>query len=414
MKATVIAIGDEILAGKIVNNNAAHISGELNKLGIQTVRQLVVSDETQAINEALDIAKRAGTLAVCSGGLGPTDDDITLEAVAGFFGKELVLHRPTLENIERMFKRRRTEMPQANISQAMVPAGCRVLENQLGTAPGIIVEEEGFIVCLVPGVPAEMERIIDRGLVPYLEKRGYTSGRRFERQLRVVGMAESRIGELAGGVEIPPGLSLGYYPQVFEVLLLLSGYCKDEAEFEGLSGPIADKLYKILGYRIYGEGSEPLPYHLGEMLREKRLTLATAESCTGGLIAKWLTDIPGSSDYFAGGIIAYSNSVKEGQLSVPDEILEEYGAVSKEVAAAMARGARERLEVDIGLSVTGIAGPEGGTAEKPVGTVCFGLAWEGGEYTDTRHITGDRDFVRKRSSQRALDIVRLHLLGRLE
>jgi nicotinamide-nucleotide amidase len=313
-----------------------------------------------------------------------------------------------------MFKRRRTEMPQANISQAMVPAGCRVLENQLGTAPGIIVEEGGFIVCLVPGVPAEMERIIERGLVPYLEKRGYTSGRRFERQLRVVGMAESRIGELAGGVEIPSGLSLGYYPQVFEVLLLLSGYCDDKAEFEGLSGPVADELYRLLGYRIYGEGTEPLPYHLGEMIREKGLTLATAESCTGGLIAKWLTDIPGSSDYFAGGIVAYSNSVKTGQLNVPVEIIEEYGAVSEEVAVAMARGARERLEVDIGLSVTGIAGPEGGTDEKPVGTVCFGLVWEGGEFAERRHIAGDRDFVRKRSAQRALDMVRLYLLERLE
>ncbi|MCP4231067.1 MAG: competence/damage-inducible protein A [bacterium] len=414
MKATVIAIGDEILAGKIVNNNAAFISGDLNKLGIRTVRQLVVGDESAAIAEALDIARRAGTLAVCSGGLGPTADDVTLEAVAGYFGKEPVLHRPTLENIETMFRRRRTEMPQANISQAMVPAGCRVLENQLGTAPGIIVEDEGFVVCLVPGVPAEMERIIERGLVPYLEKRGYSSGKRFERLLRVVGLAESRISDLIGEVDIPPGLSLGYYPQVFEVLLLISGYYETEGGFEGLVSPFAERLYEILDYRIYGEGPQPLQYHLGELLRKRGLTLATAESCTGGLVAKWLTDIPGSSDYFAGGVVAYFNAVKTEQLEVPAEILEEYGAVSEQVAAAMARGVRERLNTDVGLSVTGIAGPGGGSDEKPTGTVCFGLAYEGGEYSEKRHIPGDRDFVRKRAAQRALDMVRLHFLGRLK
>ncbi len=414
MKATVIAVGDEILAGKIVNNNAAYISGELNKLGIRTVRQLVVGDNDDDIKEAFDIARRAGALVVCSGGLGPTADDVTLEAVAEYFGKELVLHRPTLENIEKMFRRRRTEMPQANISQAMVPAGCRVLDNQLGTAPGIIIEEEGIIVCLVPGVPAEMEWIIGRGLVPYLEKQGYTSGRRFERQLRVVGMAESRISDLIGGVEIPPGLSLGYYPQIFEVILLISGFCESEADFKKLANPLATRLYDILGYRIYGEGIEPLQYRLGEILRERGLTLATAESCTGGLIAKRLTDIPGSSGYFTGSVVAYGDKVKREQLGVPAETLAEYGAVSEETAAAMARGVRERLNVDIGLSVTGIAGPGGGSEDKPVGTVCFGLSWEGGEYAEKRHIAGDRDFVRKRSAQRALDMVRLHLLGRLK
>jgi nicotinamide-nucleotide amidase len=414
MKATVIAIGDELLAGYIVNNNAAHISAELARSGIETVRQLAIGDDAGEITAALNIARDIGTLAVCTGGLGPTPDDVTLNAVAEYFGRELVLHRPTLEEIERHFARRKVPMPDINVGQAMVPAGAKILRNPVGTAPGVILQENGFFCCLLPGVPDEMEIILSQSVVPFLKKQGLTGKRIFTRALRVIGVSESGLYELVSGIRVPTGVSLGFYPDAGEILLRFSGRAADEAGFTKLTERIFAEFKNKLGYLVYGEGEGRLEQVLGELLRKKGKTLAAAESCTGGLLGKTLTDVAGSSDYFLGSAVTYSNEAKIGLLGVKPATLETYGAVSEETAAEMADGARRVFGADYGIAITGVAGPGGGTPAKPVGTVCFGLSRSDGLYTFTDNYLGDRTRVRRRATLRAMDIVRLDMLAALE
>lgn len=414
MKATVIAIGDELLGGAVVNNNAAYISSNLNGLGITTAAQIVVGDEKRQIQKALDIARGLSALAVLTGGLGPTPDDVTLESVADYFGRELVLHRPTLEEVERRFARRKLPMPEVNVTQAMVPAASKVLINPLGTAPGIIIEEEGFVCCLLPGVPDEMEVILNRGLLPFLKEKSLTGEEVFSRSLRVVGISESGLYELVSGLKVPAGINLGYYPQAGEIVLRFSGRGRDAESFAALTEPIISEFKKILGQLVYAEGDRPLEQVLGDLLREKGKTLAAAESCTGGLLGKTLTDVPGASDYFLGSTVTYSDEAKVSVLGVKPETLEKYGAVSEEVAAEMALGVRRVFGADYAAAVTGIAGPGGGTPGKPVGTTCFGLSREKAVYTRTDRFSGDRARVRRRAVIRAMDLVRLDLLGVLE
>ncbi len=418
MKATVIAIGDELLAGFIVNNNAAHISSELARSGIETVRQLVVGDDAGEITSALDIARAISGLAITTGGLGPTPDDLTLEAVANYFGRELVLHRPTLEEVERHFARRKLPMPAVNVGQAMVPSDARILRNPLGTAPGIIVEEEGFVCCLLPGVPEEMEIILARSVGPYLKKRGFTGEEVFTRTLRTVGVGESKLYELVSDVPSREGIKLGFYPQVGEIWLRLSGRGADEAAFAETTDPVASAFKEKLGHLVYGEGDQPLEYFLGELLRERNKTVAAAESCTGGLLAKTITNVAGSSDYFLGSAVTYSNEAKIALLGVSKETLETHGAVSEPTAAEMAAGARRVFGSDYAVAITGIAGPGGGTPgkpvgtpAKPVGTVCFGLSRESGVVTRTVRFVGDRTRVRRRATLYAMDLLRLDLLA---
>jgi nicotinamide-nucleotide amidase len=409
MNATIIAIGDELLLGKTVNNNAAFISARLAALGIPSRRQLVVGDAPAEIAAALDTARSLGTLAVTTGGLGPTDDDVTLAAVAAYFSRDLVLHRPTLEEIERRFARRGIPMPAVNVSQARVPAGARVLRNPLGTAPGIVMEESDVTVCLLPGVPAEMEYIFEHGVVPYLEEKGYLGERVFEWQFHVAGLPESAVAERLAGAAVPDGVKLAYLPQAGQVDLRLWGPAPDAAAFRRRAWPARDAIYDALGDDIFGEDDATLEAVVATALAARGETLAVGESCTGGLLAKRLTDVAGASTWFAGGVVAYANRAKEALLGVTAATLEVSGAVSEEVAAEMAAGARNRLAADYGLAITGVAGPAGGTEGKPVGTLCFGLAAARGVATVTRLFGGGRGAVRLRASQYALDLLRRRL-----
>ncbi len=410
-KATVIAIGDELLAGLVVNNNAAHISAELARVGVKTVRQLVVGDDAGEITAAVETARGVGALAVCTGGLGPTPDDVTLDAVAKYFGRELVIHRPTLEEIERHFARRKIPMPEINVGQAMVPAGAKVLPNPIGTAPGIILEAGGFVCFLLPGVPDEMEVILARGVLPFLKDRGFAGEEIFTRTLRVVRISESKLYEMVSDVPVPEGIKLGYYPRAGEILLRFSGRGADEGAFAELTEPVVAEFRGKLGRLLYGEGDDPLERVLGGLLGENCKTLAAAESCTGGLLGKVLTDIAGSSDYFLGSAVTYSNEAKVKVLGVKPKTLETCGAVSEAVAAEMAEGVRRVFGADYGIAITGVAGPGGGTPGKPVGTVCFGLSRERGTHTRIDTFLGDRARVRRRATVRAMDLVRLDLLG---
>lgn len=410
-KATVIAIGDELLAGFVVNNNAAYISAELARVGIKTARQLVVGDDAGEITAAVETARSVGALVVCTGGLGPTPDDVTLDAVAKYFGRELVLHRPTLEEIERHFARRKVPMPEVNVGQAMVPASAKVLANPIGTAPGVILEDGGFVCFLLPGVPDEMEVILARGILPFLVERGLTGEGVFTRTLRITGISESGLYELVSDIPIPGDIALGYYPHAGEILLRFSGRSTDEVTFNELTEHIVAEFRGKLEHLLYGEGDDPLGRVLGELLRGNGKTLAAAESCTGGLLGKVLTDVPGSSDYFLGSAVTYSNEAKVEVLGVKPETLETYGAVSEETAAEMAEGARRVFGADYAVAITGVAGPGGGTPAKPVGTVCFGLCRSAGTLTFTDSYLGDRRRIRRRATVRAMGLVRLDLLG---
>jgi nicotinamide-nucleotide amidase len=409
MDATIVAIGDELLAGKTVNNNAAFISRRLAALGIGTRRQLVVGDDEAEIVSALEQARALAPLAVTTGGLGPTDDDLTLAAVAGHLGLELVLHRPTLKEIEKRFERRGIKMPAVNVSQARVPAGSHVLANALGTAPGVIVEDEDFVVCLLPGVPAEMEYILEHGFIPYLEKKGYVGERVYEKQLHVTGLPESAVAEKLAAVDVPAGLHLAYLPQTTQVNLRLWGAAPDEATFLERAKPAAGAIRAALGVNVFGEDGATLEQVVGEALAARGETLALAESCTGGLVAERITTVPGASAYFLGGVVSYANEAKVELLGVAEATLEAHGAVSEETAREMAAGARERFGATYALAITGIAGPSGGTAGKPVGTACFALAEAGNVTSEHRNFGGGRDWVRLRASQHALDMLRRHL-----
>jgi nicotinamide-nucleotide amidase len=409
MEATIIAIGDELLLGKTVNNNAAYLSGRLAAVGIGTRRQIVVGDRDDEIVAALEAARELAAVAVTTGGLGPTDDDRTLAAVASHLGRELVLHQPTLREIERRFARRGLPMPAVNVGQARVPAGARVLSNPLGTAPGLILEDEGFLLCLLPGVPAEMEYIFEHGFLPYLEKRGYAGERVYEKLLHATGLPESAVAERLAGVEVPAGLHLAYLPQAAQVDLRIWGTAPDEERFTKRARPALEAVRRKLGEYIFGEDGASLEEVVGELLARRGETVAVAESCTGGLLAKRLTDVPGASAWFLGGVVAYANEAKTSLLGVPEETLVSFGAVSEEVARALAAGARERFGATYALAATGIAGPSGGTAEKPVGMICFALAGADGAASTTQTFGGGRGWVRRRASQYALDLLRRRL-----
>jgi nicotinamide-nucleotide amidase len=409
MDATVVAVGDELLIGKTVNNNAAYLSRRLAALGIATRRQLVVGDVDADIAAAIDEGRALTPLVITTGGLGPTDDDRTLAAVAQHLGLELVLHQPTLKEIERRFARRRMKMPAVNVGQARVPAGSHVLANPLGTAPGIVVEEEGFVLCLLPGVPAEMEYIFEHGFVPLLEKKGYVGERVYEKQLHATGLPESAVAERLSGVDVPAGVHLAYLPQTAQVNLRIWGAAADEESFRERAAPVANAVREALGAHVFAEDGVTLEQAVGEALRARGETLAVAESCTGGLIAKRVTDVAGASSWFLGGVISYANEAKTNLLGVAEATLEAHGAVSEETAREMAAGALERFGATYALAVTGIAGPSGGTPEKPVGTTCFALAEEGRTTSEQLSLAGARGWVRLRASQYALDMLRLLL-----
>jgi len=410
MQAVVIAIGDELLAGKTVNNNAAYLSARLALLGIPVRRQLVVGDREDDIVAAVVEARGLAPFAVATGGLGPTNDDLTLGVISRWLKRELVLHPATLKHIEEMFARRGVSMPAVNVGQAQVPAGARVLRNPLGTAPGIIVEEEGWTLALLPGVPAEMEYLFDHGVAPYLEEKGYVGERVYERVLRCVGLPESAVAERIGAFPLPPGVHLAYLPHAGEVNLRLWGSAPNEGTFRERARPLVESVKGALGIHVYGEGDEVIEEVVGGILSTRGETVAVAESCTAGLLAGRITNVSGSSAWFRGGVVAYANDVKEALLGVAAETLAAYGAVSEETAREMAAGVRSRLGADYALGVTGIAGPTGGTAEKPVGTVCFGFA-SAGEITSEKAVfNGDRAFVRHRAVLYALDLLRRRLL----
>ncbi|MDE3128665.1 MAG: competence/damage-inducible protein A, partial [Gemmatimonadota bacterium] len=406
MKIELVTIGDELLLGFTIDTNAAFAARHLAELGVEIVRRTTVGDAAEpiaaAVREALD---RTGAV-ITTGGLGPTSDDLTKPSIAAIFGRGMRFDEEHWAWMaERWRARFQREIPEANRRQAMIPEGARKLRNNHGSAPGIWLEDaQGRWVAMLPGVPREMRGMLADTILPLLRQRAAGNRVVRSRTLRTTGLPESLIAErveaIPGGV---PDVSLAYLPNVdgVDLRLTVRGTSADEADRRLALG--ADRLRAAFGGDVYGEGEADLAAIVLDVCRARGLSLAVAESCTGGLIGERITRIPGSSDVFLGGVISYANEVKTSLLGVPAAVLREHGAVSEEVARAMATGARERTGAAIGLSATGIAGPDGGTPEKPVGTVWIAADVAGEVRATLLHSWGDRQEVRQRAAQAALN-----------
>lgn len=403
-RAVILAIGDELLSGETVDSNSSYLDGLLEARGWSVVRHVTVADEEADIAEAFTEAAARGQLVLSTGGLGPTQDDLTMAGLARALGCPLALHEPTLEFIKARFRSFGRTMTPNNERQAWVPAEGEVLVNEAGTAPGFTAELDGARVFLMPGVPREVRWLMQNRILPLLPEGAVARSRR---TLKVVGVGESRLEHDIGAVvKAHPGVRFGYRT------LGLENHVKLAAEGEGrvdrLAAAEAD-LRAVLGARIYGVDDEVLDQVLGAALRAAGQTVAVAESCTGGWAAKRLTDVSGSSAYFLGGVVAYADAVKVGLLGVPQDLLTTHGAVSEPVARAMAEGVRDRLGADWGLSTTGIAGPTGGTPDKPVGLVWMAVSGPSGTISGKVQFPGNREQVRMGTTTAVLDALRRKL-----
>ena len=410
-KAEIIATGSELLGPDRLDTNSLFLTEKLNEAGFEVHLKTVVGDDEDSISRVMESALRRSSLIVLSGGLGPTEDDVTRQAVARVLGRRLRTDQNVIGVIRMRFASRGVIMPKINERQAQVIEGAQILSNPLGTAPGMWIETEGARIALLPGPPRELQTMFLQSVMPRLEACG--SGRRLARRsLQIVGMTESEVDSYAAPLykscrDVETTILAGSA----QISLHLSQWISPGEEPSRLE-ELAARLREGLGDAVYSDRGESLETVIGALLRERGHTLAVAESCTSGILAARLTRVPGSSDYFLGGILCYSDGIKRMLCGVSSEILEKHGAVSAETAEALARGVRRACDSSLGLSVTGIAGPGGGTGEKPVGLVFVGLADTNGSFSEKRLIPGDRESVRERAATLALARLRLFLLRR--
>ena len=409
LNAEILAIGSEMLTPFRIDTNSLWLTEQLNALGVEVKLKTIIGDDETRLEETIRDAMKRSEIVISTGGLGPTEDDVTKKVFARVLGRELEVHEPTLESIRTRFARRNMEMPANNIRQAMLMTGAELLMNHNGTAPGQLVQQGNCTVALLPGPPREMKPMFTDAVAPVLRQR---VGELFilRRQLNVYGLSESKADELAAP------LYLAYANPTTTILAKngqiefhLTAQARQEAEALALLDELAAKMKAALGDYVYAEGDATLEQTVGELLRQNGATLATAESCTGGLLAGRLTEVPGSSDYFIAGVVSYANAAKMDLLNVPRALIEQHGAVSEPVAEAMARGIRARAVTTYGIGITGIAGPGGGTAEKPVGLVYLALADAYECKVRKLMLPGDRQLIRTLAVNAALDSLRRKL-----
>ena len=405
--AEILCVGTELLLGDIVNTNAAYLSQRLAELGIHVYRHTAVGDNPERLKRALDAAFAEADLVITSGGLGPTYDDLTKETVAAYFGRELEMHEESLSVIRSYFERTGRVMTKNNEKQAMMPRGAIVFPNHYGTAPSLAIEGDGKTAIMLPGPPGELTRIFKEEVLPYLERR--RGAVLVSKNIHIFGMGESAVEEkLAQIMTEAKNPTVAPYCKEGEVRLRVTAESHSRESAARMCDEVIEKIRNTeVGRFIYGVDVDSLENAVVEFLHKNGLTLAAAESCTGGLIAKRITDIAGCSDVFLGGCVTYTNEVKQKLLGVSGDTLEKYGAVSEQTAAEMARGVRERLGADIGVSATGVAGPTGGTAETPVGTVFIGISTERGERVRRLSLSSmrSREYIRTVSVANAYDMV---------
>lgn len=409
MKAEILAVGTELLMGQIVNTNAQYISSKLPEAGVGVYYHSVVGDNPDRLEDSLKLALERCDIVITTGGLGPTQDDLTKETISRVCGKKLVIHEESLNKIKNYFSRLGRQMTPNNEKQAYMPEGCIVLKNNNGTAPGCIIEMGEKAVIMLPGPPVEMKPMFLDYVMPYFKNKGAYSLESVI--LRVFGIGESametKIMDLIDGQTNP---TIATYAKEGEVTIRVTASVPMGQSAEQLLMPVVNEIKRRTGENLYSDKDETLDSVAAGLLLENNITIATAESCTGGLISEMLTDVPGISKVFMGGAVTYSNEAKMEYLGVKEQTLKAYGAVSRETAAEMAEGIRKRLKTDIGISVTGIAGPGGGTDEKPVGLVYVGLSSDGGTITKELRLSGNRKKIRTITALNVFDLIRRHVL----
>jgi nicotinamide-nucleotide amidase len=411
MDGAIISIGDELLIGQVVNSNAAYIAEQLSLVGINIKYILTVGDNEEDLIQAFKRYLSDCDVVVVTGGLGPTHDDITRSAVCKYFDTKLVLNEEVRENVKRILSSRHLKWTSAADNQSFVPEGCKIIPNKHGTAAGMLFDQENKYFIVMPGVPFEMKSMIDDYLTPFftnLKKDNFI----VHRTLNTTGITESALADLLGDMsELTSGASLAFLPAPTGVRLRISAHGNNRILVQKLVDDVESKIRPKAGDYIYGIGNETLEEAVAKLLTSNNLTISVAESCTGGLIADRITNVSGSSKYFDLGIVAYSNKSKIEILNVPEDVLTKFGAVSKETAEAMAEGVRKSSKTNIGLSTTGIAGPTGGSTEKPVGLVWIGYSDGSKTFAEKFFFGDDRLRVKIRASQAALNLVRKQLLG---
>lgn len=397
MKVEIIAVGTEVLMGDIVNTNAQYIARMLSMLGLGTYYHSAVGDNAQRLKEMFRVGFERADIIIATGGLGPTKDDITKEVAGEFFGKEMILDQDTLSNIETYFAKLGRELPDNNKKQAYFPAGSQIVPNSNGTAPGCIIEENNKVLIMLPGPPGELKPMFQDSIVPYLAK--YSNGILVSTIIRMFGIGESTMEkEIEDIIQNQSNPTIAPYAQKGGLILRLTAWGQTKEEALASMQPVKAQLYDRLGQYIYGEGEDGLGTLVCQALIRDRLKISVAESCTGGMLASTFVDYPGISEIFSEGHITYSNEAKTKYLGVKQETLEAWGAVSPQTAKEMAEGVRRLSGSDIGISTTGIAGPDGGTKDKPVGLVYIGIALKDQTYTYKLSLTGKRQRIRHMST----------------
>ena len=415
MAAEVICVGTELLLGDILNSNSQYLAQELAALGVPHFYQTVVGDNIDRVHQAIEIAAARSSILIFTGGLGPTPDDLTTEAIASFFKTPLVEDPDVIADIESKFASIGRRMTPSNRKQALQPTGAAILPNPSGTAPGMIWQPRaGLTILTFPGVPREMHQMWRDTAVPFLKTQGYGQNQIYSRSLRFFGIPEAALAEKVNHLFNSPNPTVAPYAGKGQVRLRISARATSEDAAAQLIAPIAAEIQQIAGEDYYGSDEDTLASVVGQILRSKGQTLAVAESCTGGGLGQMLTETAGSSDYFMGGIISYANRVKVDLLGVDPEVLAAEGAVSEIVARQMAAGVKAKLATDWGVSITGIAGPGGGTDAKPVGLVYIGIAAPDGSVEGIKYQLGsqrDRELIRQMSAAQSLNLLRRRARG---
>ena len=415
MYAEIITIGDELLIGQTINSNAAWMGQELNKIGIDVYQISTISDDKNHIVNALNDALNRTKLVLITGGLGPTRDDITKYTLSEYFNSSLVRNEKVYNQIEKVLKKRSIQMNDLNRKQADVPEKARIFVNYAGTAPAMWFEMNKKVVISMPGVPYEMKELMTNQILPSINQY-FKTPVIIHRSILTYGTFEAKLAEILSDFEdqLPSEIKLAYLPTDGVIKLRLTGRGDSEVRINKIIDREIDKLYEIIPKYIFGEQDDSLEKSIGVLLKAKNETLCTAESCTGGMIAHKITTIPGSSEYFIGSVIAYSNRIKEKELGVNSATIEKEGAVSRQVVEQMAQGVRKRYGTSYSIATSGIAGPAGGTTEKPVGTIWIAVAGKNGTYSRKYIFGNNRIHNIRRSTLAALNLLRQCITGDLE
>ncbi len=417
MRAEIVTIGDELLYGQIEDSNSPFVAEKLTASGLKVVFKTSVGDDITRISDALETARSRVDVIIATGGLGPTSDDLTKKAIVKTFKRNLVFHQEILKNIEDSFRKRGIPMPSVNQNQALIPQGAKALSNLWGVAPGIFLEDEKTLFFALPGVPVEMQWMLENEVLPILRAKMTTGTMGTEyfilhRKLRTTGISESALFEkIEKLIDPKEEIKFAFLPGYLGVDIRITIESEDQDKAQEKLDEYEGKIKEILSYLVYGTDEQTLEEVVGKLLLERKKTIAVAESCTGGMIGVKITNVSGSSQYFERGVVTYSNGAKIQLLNIPKAMIEKYGAVSEETAILMAEGVRKLAGTDYGLSVTGIAGPTGGTKQKPVGLVYLGFAHENDSFAEKFIFGQDRRSNRERAAQAALNLVRLFLVN---